>query len=236
MIELREEKRQDKQTNPVSQEEMQDSCIFSTSCRELKFLPNFLWHCSVGQLRTQYILGARKCKHFCLGNISRTCSILVWLPQQTKHRSTAAMCSRPRPTGCSSQFGSSLGFGATLRLLWAWPRHTEAGRGSVWPYRCTERCHILLALHLSYKPMFLLWELNQGLCEVSFMQRQQKGWAFIEVQCKETWAVLHRKGRENSMPRSLFFLPILLAMRNVSGPPWMYLSLLKNAPRFCSLT
>lgn len=48
-------------------------CIRSTSCSELKFLPYFTWHCSVGKLRTWYILGARKWKYFCLGNVSRTC-------------------------------------------------------------------------------------------------------------------------------------------------------------------
>lgn len=150
------------------------------------------------------------------------------------------MCSRPRPTGSSWQFVSSLGFGVTLGLLWAWPRHVEAGRWSARPHRCTERCHIvlvLLALHLSYKPMSPLWELNQGLCEIPPTQRHQKGWAFIRGQYKATWAALHRKGRENSIPLSSFiFLLSPLPMRNASGPPGMYLGLLKNAPRFCSLT
>lgn len=129
------------------------------------------------------------------------------------------MCSRP--TGSSWQFGSSLGFDAVLCLLWAWLRHVEAGRGSVWPQRCTETTHILLAFHVSYKSTFLLWELNQGCCEVSPMQRQQKGWASFKGQYKAAWAVLNRKGRENTIPLSSFFfsLPSPLPMKNVSHLP-----------------
>lgn len=52
-----------------------------------------------------------------------------------------------------------------------------------------------------------LWELN--LFEVSPMQRQQKGWAFIKGQYKATWAVLLRKGRESSIPLSSFLSYLL---------------------------
>lgn len=132
----------------------------------------------------------------------------------------------PRSTGSSWQFASSPGFEAVLCLLWSWPRHMEAGRGSVWPHRCTDKPHFASLASL----IFLLWSWTRAAVKYLPCRGRRKAEPSSRGSTKQLGLCFTGRGGRTASLFTLFFFPYLLPSA------WgMYLGLLKNGPRFCNL-